>query len=176
MSGSNAQAKNQARQKAQLKQLLKGGKVHWTGAEVFYLLGKPVTAAELLAQAEALLQPHLDLDDAMAQARVLTDNARANVRVTLPGGRRFLDSARGAILSQYGKGNPLVKSFGVPTGLRRALTTAEKVEAVGARLLTRQERHTLGKRQKQKIKGGKATLVLTGPDGKPLSGSKKGSK
>jgi hypothetical protein len=176
MGGSNAQAKDQARQKAQLKQLLAGGKHHWSGTEVFYLRGARLTAAELLAQAQALLQPHLDLDQAVAQARVLTGYARANVRKTLPQGRAFINSARSAVLGMYGKGNPLVRSFGVPTGLRRELTSAEKLKAVGARLLTRKERHTMGKRQRKAVKGGQATLILTGPDGKPLDGPKKGRK
>ncbi len=176
MSGSNAQAKDQARQKAQLKKLLTGAQVHWTGAEVFYIGGARVTGAELLAQAQALLQPHLDLDDAVDQARVLTGGARANVRRTLPRGRAFLDSARTAVLGMYGKGNPALTTFGVPTGLKRTPSVMTKLKAAAERQLTRTERHTMGKRQKQAIKGGKATAVLTGPDGKPLAGSKKGPK
>jgi hypothetical protein len=176
MSGSNAQAKDQQRQKAQLKQLLAAGKAQFKGDEVFSNQGRRLTPAQLLAELEAMLQPHLDLDAAVAKARTMLGDARATVRKTLPKGRAYLSNVRTSIRSWYGKGNPILKSFGVPTGLRRPLTAAEKLEAVGSRLLTRKARKTMGKRQRQAIKGGQATVTVTGPDGKPVPAGKKGRK
>jgi hypothetical protein len=173
MAGSTAQDKRQQRQKAQLKRFLAAAQHHLV-PDAQYRIGMSFyTGAELVAQLQARLQPHLDLDAVVAETRAKTGQARANVRKTLPDTGDFLSRMSSSLRASFP--NPAVrKDFGVPTGLRREPSVLTKAEAAGSRLLTRQERHTMGKRQRQRIRGGKAVATLLGPDGKPIG--KKGGK
>lgn len=71
-----------------------------------------------------------------------------------------------ALISQFGRGSPELLQFGLkPRKARTELTPEQKVLRAAKSKLTRAKRHTMGKRQKAKVKStGTPTLTL-GADG-----------
>ena len=73
-------------------------------------------------------------------------------------------------MTLFGKGNPVLESFGLTKGTRKTPTRSAG-GGKGTAKLTRTARNTMGSVQKAKVKGGTATLALTGPAGQLLEGS-----
>lgn len=109
--------------------------------------------------------------DAQAQAKAAVSTATAALNAELPTANQFVTTLDAALLALFGKGNPVLENFGLTKGVKKAPDTLTKAEALGTAKLTRTERHTMGKVQKAGVRGGTATLALTGPAGQVLAGS-----
>lgn len=111
------------------------------------------------------------LDIVKKQSKTALTQARQALAVELPAARQFYAGLVACLRAQFGKGNPVLSTFGIGTGAQKKPSSATKAAAAATAKLTRKARGTLGKKQKLQVKGGKATVTATGPDGQVVGGS-----
>jgi hypothetical protein len=126
---------------------------NWTQPALLQALKKVVDQFGVVADAKAKYQQQLTL-----------------LRQALPEVQNLYTNLGTALRVQLGKGHPLLTQFGVASGVRKPRTSQTVVLASAKSRMTRSARHTMGPRQRQNITAaGEPTLVILGPDGKPLS-------
>jgi hypothetical protein len=130
--------------------------------------GQSTTKEQILG----VLQPTLDLYLAVDALVKATQKARLTLNAATPATKQYVKSLKVALQNALGLGNPELRSFGVATGKRRALTVEEKFISAQKSGKTRIVRYTLGKRQKQAVKfQGVLQALALGPPGDPIGGS-----
>jgi hypothetical protein len=126
---------------------------NWTQPALLQALKKVIDQFSAVADAKAKYQQQLTL-----------------LRQALPEVQKLYINLGTALRVQFGKGHPMLNQFGVASGVRKARTSQTAVLASAKSRMTRSARHTMGPRQRQSITAaGEPTLVILGPDGKPLS-------
>ena len=103
-------------------------------------------------------------------ARQQLQGALEAQKQALPSGHQLYIELGRALRTLLGKRNPELAEFGyAPTKARKVMSSEENLLAAEKRKLTRKARHTMGSKQKLAIQpAGKPTVVVLGPDGKPL--------
>ncbi len=111
--------------------------------------GTPHTAAGVVA----LYQDCLDVRAELTTLRAMLQATIAR-REQIEAKRRAADRAlKPWVINKFGEGSAPAHDFGFPSPKVTELTVEQKALAVERRLATRKARHTMGKRQKEKIRG-----------------------
>jgi hypothetical protein len=124
--------------------------------------GTPTPVTDVLAKAQDLVKSWKELRDAHAVIRAFTQNRAAENAAA----RNFLADLRAALVTVLGRDNQDLTKFGFkPQTPRAPLTTEQKLLRAAKAKLTREARHTMGKRQKASIRATETPVVQVGPDG-----------
>jgi hypothetical protein len=132
-----------------VRQLIKGITKHWMAWRTVDLARKSYRPDELVACLQSVLDAHRATDAARAAWIAQVANERALEAQLAPIIRSIVRQAESRYLNQIS----LLADFGIvlrKTGPKKAEVKARMVERARA---TRIKRHTMGKRQKQKITG-----------------------
>jgi hypothetical protein len=105
------------------------------------------------AEVEKILQDRIDLADATSAAKVTFHQAVAAERAASAKANAVYKALKARVFSDFKSSAETLGEFGLALYHRRALTPEQKVEAAAKRDATRKARHTLGPREKAKIKG-----------------------
>jgi hypothetical protein len=122
------------------------------GARAIAINGRKLTVAEVVAIYEECLGSRADLAQKRAIAKAAMDR-----RATAEAARREADRAlRAWVAHEFGIESTEAIEFGFPPAKKPETTVASKALAVARRKATREARHTMGRKQKEEIRG---TLV-----------------
>ncbi|MHB8420693.1 MAG: hypothetical protein ACYDCL_21685 [Myxococcales bacterium] len=111
--------------------------------------GTQLTQAQILG----LLQPVLDAFSAVDDAEKVVKQSRLSLSALLPQVRQFMPNLKDAMIALFGRGNPILKDFGIKDGASRKKTTVEAKAAAKVKgSETRTLRNTQGKVEKLKTK------------------------
>ncbi len=133
--------------------------------------GQTFTVASLIQSLQTMDDLYTALAAAEEQSKTAIVQARQAVNAELPAIQSLIIGLDNTLRGYFGKGNPLLENFGIATGARKKkLTGIQQAEKTASAQLTRQARHTMGKKQKLLVTGGKATVSVTGPDGSAVAG------
>jgi hypothetical protein len=99
---------------------------------------------------------------------IAAQKARLTLNAATPATKQYVKSLKVALQNALGPGNPSLRSFGIASGQRRALSVEEKFISIQKSGKTCIVRFTLGKRQKQavKLQGELQAQVVTPPAAK----------
>ncbi len=151
------------------------GLEHFIPAGTGLLLnGTTYTVASIVSVLQAVLGLFAAKSTAQAEAKSTVGAATAALKAELPTAAQFLSALDTALVSFFGKGNPVLTNFGLSSGVRKTPSVATQAKAKGTAALTRKARNTMGKVQRREVKGGTAQVSVTGPAGEVLSGSTTG--
>jgi len=147
-----------------LQTLREGIQTAWPAGLTLQILERSVGPAEAEQKITAALQLFEDVraaELALKQKRLLLDAA-------LPAVHTFTSALERGLTAWYGSGHSERERFGLSLGLRRPLSGEAKAVAHAKALVTRKLRFTLGSRQKKALGPQEPTVLILGPDGKPL--------
>jgi hypothetical protein len=100
------------------------------------------------------LQGYATVYQAVEDAEQVYKKAMAARDAIARGAQGRRDAIRASIKGTFGRMNPDLEAYGISTDKeQRALTAEEEVAKVAKAKATRAARHTMGKRQRQAIKG-----------------------
>jgi hypothetical protein len=119
------------------------------GAPPLTLVGQTVTSAE----ARAKLQAIVDLRQRVADARGQLQAALADEEAQLPDLIAFASAFRAQAKLTYSTRPTALAAHGIHVKARAPTSVEAQTAAVAKRAATRKARHTMGPRQKAKIKG-----------------------
>ena len=132
------------------QQLLLGLEKHFGKSAVLAFAGGKHKVADLL---EAL-QARVDASSAVVPAKAAFHAAVEKERDAVASSEDTLAALRTWIVAVHGNDRAILSDFGLaPKKERRALTSAEAAQRALKAKATRAARHTMGSRQKAKIKG-----------------------
>ncbi|HUB10308.1 MAG TPA: hypothetical protein VMB50_25105 [Myxococcales bacterium] len=134
-------------------------------------LGQTFSMASIEAVLSAVAQLFTAFTTAVQDSKAQVGAARTALNAELPTAHQFLTALDGALVAFFGKGNPVLKNFGLSPGTAKAPSVATKAKAQADAKLTREARDTTGKKAKLAVTGGEATVTVTGPNGQVLSGT-----
>jgi hypothetical protein len=122
--------------------------------------GARYTPDELIA----MLAERVELSEAVVAAKASWEEAIRRERENAERTKRVHAALRKAIHVMFGKSDARLSDFGMkPHKERRPLAPEEKVVVVAKILATRAARHTMGKRQRERIRGDAHPIVLIRP-------------
>ena len=112
--------------------------------------GQSIAVTSLIAELQGYASAYQAVEDAeQAYKKALTTREAIAV-----GAQRRREAIRASIKGALGRMNPNLESYGIsPDKEHRALTVEEEVAKVAKAKATRAARHTMGKKQRQAIKG-----------------------
>ncbi len=126
------------------------------------VMGTPRPIADLLSSAQAAVKPWKDNRAARSVIHANVQNRASDTQVA----KSLLDGVKAALVNMYGATSQELTTYGYkPKKARTKLTSSENVTAAAKRTLTRQERSTMGSRQKAGIQSTGTPVVTIGPDG-----------
>jgi hypothetical protein len=140
--------------------MIAGVEKHFDGP--ILLDGERYTPDEL----KAMLVERAELSEAVVAAKAAWQEAVRRERENAERTKRVHAALRKALHVMFGKADDRLNDFGMkPHKERRALSSEEKLVVVAKILATRAARHTMGRRQRDKIKGDAhpVVVVTTGP-------------
>ena len=144
-------------QQARALGLIAGSNKHFTGVPSVTVGGVTYALPVLLA----LLQSFVDLLNSVITARGPYLEALKNETAKAPALRAIVSAFRAYVVATFGNSPQVLADFGIaPRKAPLPKTAQEKVIAVEKSAATRAARHTMGKRQKAKVKG---TVPATAP-------------
>ncbi len=129
--------------------------------------GQSMDKKALLAAITAALAFFADVDRS-AQA---LKSARLALAAATPGIRGLIANVRAALIAFFGKGNPILEAFGIHEVKHRPLTPEQLIARKAKAKATREQRGTLGKRQKQGVKFKGSVEVQTHLSGTETTGA-----
>jgi len=133
------------------------------------LNGRKLALAEVLAIYQESLDSRADLARQRAAAKAAMER-----RATAEAARLEADRALKAwALNEFGIESKEAIDFGFPPARKPQITVEAKARAVARRMATREARHTMGKRQKEEIRG---TLAVAAALASPLAAEGSGEK
>jgi hypothetical protein len=120
------------------------------GQTSLVIQGVSITIADLVTEVQGYAAAYQAVEDAdLEHQKALAARAAIEAKV-----RRRRDSVRAAITGALGKMNPGLATYGItPDKEHRPLTVEEEILKVARAKATRAARHTMGKKQKEAIKG-----------------------
>jgi hypothetical protein len=133
--------------------------------------GQSLTVAQIITALQAVAALYTTLNTAEQQGKTAITQARQAINAELPTVSALITGLDNTLRGYFGKGNPLLADFGIASGARKASSSVTLAQAAGSRTLTRDARHTMGKKQRLAVKGGQANVQLTAPDGSVIAGS-----
>jgi hypothetical protein len=131
------------------RQAIAGVQKHFASTSSIVLDGKPTTPNDAIAT----LQAAIDASDAAASAEKAFHDAVAAQHAAIAKGNAVLRALKMLVTNQLGSSEGIFGDFGFTTPKRQVPNEATKAAAVAKREATRAARHTMGPRQKSKIKG-----------------------
>jgi hypothetical protein len=135
------------------------------------LNGKSMTQPEVAKKLQDLLQLFSDLRAIRTQAQAQLKMLRGEVAP----GHAFYLALQHAVRASFGEGNPVLAQYGYSLGNRKPRSGATSVRAQVKSRLTRELRHTMGPRQKARIRSTAPQAVTIGPDGTVLPAEANGT-
>jgi hypothetical protein len=145
---------------AQLALLLKmidGVKKHEHDLPMVVILGQSYKTADLVT----VLQGRCDAANAAIQTKAVWQNAVKADHDERAKTNPFVSGLRQALLVAFGASIDSLADFGLAARKKTVRTPEERVAANEKALATRKARHTMGKNQKQAIKGNVVGVVVT---------------
>ena len=138
----------------------------------FTILGVAMLVPAIIAK----LQGFLTLDLQVAQTYAAWKAAVAAREAALPEAKAFIAAFIAVLRQEFGPGNPILPSFGIPLPKPRRQPTAEqKATAVALAKRTHGKRGPTGKRQRAAITvAGKPGMKLVDPQGNEIPGVTQG--
>jgi hypothetical protein len=135
---------------AGLKALIGGLPNMPPGITAVTVLGNTYTLPDLGTKLSSYAAKYATAETLTTQAKVAVDARDAEAAEA----REFLSATKGAIKNALGRKSPALQTVGVTPEKTPAPPTAEeKQQRVAKAKATREARHTMGKKQKAKIKG-----------------------
>jgi hypothetical protein len=131
------------------RKAIAGIQKHYANAPAIVLDGVSYKPAEI----EKILQDRIDRADATSAAKVTFHEAVAAERAANAKANAVFKALRTRVLSDFKSSAETLGEFGIVLRPKRELTVEQKVEAAAKREATRKARHTMGAREKAKIKG-----------------------
>ena len=142
--------KTNAERVARYAGLLKGVKKHWSPSAARILGGTTYTHAEIIGR----LQSMLDAIEQTAAAYAAWRDRVVKQRALEKSLRAFVGVIEAMVRTEVGNSAPLLLAFGLqPAKKTGPRTTQAKVTMVQKARATRVVRKTMGKRQRQKVRG-----------------------
>jgi hypothetical protein len=138
------------------EQLIAGFKQHFSTVSALTLGSESYTPAEV----EAFLQTLIDLRQAVDDARSALKTKIMAQAAQAPALRSQMAALVAIVKASYGPSPDILADFGLePKKARAPLTIDQMATAAAKRAATRAARHTMGPKQKQKVKGTITTIV-----------------
>src|SRR5258708_8978428 len=131
------------------RQAIAGVQKHLANIPTLALGGTPTTPTDVIAT----LQGAIDAIDAAAAAEKVFHDAVAAQHAAIVKGNALLKVLKMLVHNQLGSTEGVLGDFGFTSPKRQTPNEATKAAAVAKRAATRAVRHTMGVRQKAKIKG-----------------------
>jgi hypothetical protein len=123
--------------------------------------GKTFTIDELVKE----LQGYQAFFAGPREMRAALRQAVADRERISPDAKRFLSDLKLGFVGVLGRSNPMLERLGFPPRKEnRELSVEEKLRKVAKAKLTREERHTLGPRQKEQIRAKGEPTIVVAPD------------
>jgi hypothetical protein len=138
------------------KQLIAGFKQHMSTVSSLTVVGVPYTPAQVEAFLQELIDLRAAVDDAKSstKAKIATENAQA------PALRSQMAALVAIVKGSFANQPDVLADFGLkPKKAVTPLTIGQLADAAAKRAATRAARHTMGPKQKQKVKGTITTIV-----------------
>ncbi len=137
------------------------------GAPTFVVAGQSITKQGL----EDFLNGILALFEEVDTGAQALKQRRLALQAALPGAHQFVVNLKAVLVGLFGKGNPVLESFGIAPK-RRQLTTEQKLARQEKAKLTREQRGTGGKRQLalKKFTGQVVVQTAVAPSGATIVG------
>ncbi|MHB1846596.1 MAG: hypothetical protein ACYCWW_17385 [Deltaproteobacteria bacterium] len=124
--------------------------------------GAPITVAGTVSTREEVIAELGQIDDLFSSVESAANalkTARLQLEGAMPEAHQYLVNLKDAVIAALGRGNPLLAQFGIQLRKPTPRKTADKAASAERGRQTRQERGTLGKREKSKIRfSGKVTM------------------
>ena len=131
-----------------------------SSAKTISVNGTTYKASDVIAMYQACLDARATLDTQRAQVK-----ATQKVRAAAETQRRAADRAlKPWVINQFGADSQEATDFGFPPAKKATRSVENKTNAVALSKATRAARHTMGKVQKEKIKG---TIVVPAAPAEP---------
>ena len=149
---------NKTTQAQQNKKIIEGFNEHYKPSQVISINGRQERVAELVQR----IQNVVDLAKSSADAQATWREA---VRVEREGTKAIaatVRAVRNIIAGAFGENSKQLLDFGFTPRKRTKTTVEVKAEAVKKLRSTREARHTMGAKEKRKIKGGATVAVGQG--------------
>jgi hypothetical protein len=131
------------------RQAIAGVKKHFASTQALALDGSPTTPNNVIAT----LQAATDAIDAAVTANKAFHDATAAQHAAVTKGDAVLKALKTLVHNQLGGAQEVLGDFGFQAPSRKAPDEATKAAAVAKRAATRTARHTMGTRQRAKVKG-----------------------
>lgn len=160
--GANTPKANRSSRTVANQKLADGFKKHQALLTQLFILGEPLTAAQLATNIEEIVA----VADRAVIARAAWLAAVKEDLATRKGKGGFLGAVRAALLAAFKDQIEILADFGLVPRAVPVLTPEEKQAAVAKAKATRAARHTMGKRQKAAITGVTAAAASSGPSQK----------
>ncbi len=133
--------------------------------------GQSFTVAGLIQSLSAMDDLFTALTAVEEKAKVDVTQARQAINAEAPAIEALIVGLDNTLRGFFGKGNPVLANFGIASGARRKKATGvELAKKSGTALLTREARHTMGKKERLLVNGGEATVTRARPDGTAIEG------
>jgi hypothetical protein len=130
------------------QQAIDGIRKHLKSTPV-YLAGKKVAIAEIVK----VLKANIDATNASLQAKAAWRSRLGEERNLVAQSRKLVRAFRQYLLLSFSEAPEILRDFGLePPKQRRAATVTTKAQAIEKAGATRAARHTMGSRQKSKVK------------------------
>ena len=114
--------------------------------------GQTYTVASIVSVLQAVVGLFTAKATAQSDAKAAVSAATAALKAELPVANQFLTGLDSALVSMFGKGNPVLTNFGLSTGVKKTPSSTTKAKATGTAKLTRTARNTMGKVQKAALR------------------------
>jgi hypothetical protein len=131
------------------RQAIAGVQKHFASTPTLVLDGTPTTPKDVIAT----LQGATDAIDRATVAEKAFHDEVAAQHTAIAKGDAVLKALKMLVKNQLGSAEGVLGDFGFQAPKRKAPDEATKAAAVAKRAATRAARHTMGKRQKAKVKG-----------------------
>jgi hypothetical protein len=139
---------NKTSQMAGEQKLIAGVEKHLSKVTI-HIAGKTFTPKQIVS----ILQARASATNAASAARAAWLKVVSEERVQHAQTKEIVDGLRQVLLVMFGSAVDTLNDFGLSPRKRRPLDPSEKVKKAARARATRAARHTMGKRQKQAIKG-----------------------
>ncbi len=136
------------------RKALAGIRKHYASTPTMVLDGVTFATADV----ETALQGSIDAADATTAAAAVFHKTVAAERTANARGDAVYGGFKAFVTTQFKVSPDSMADFGLTLPARRVPDAATKADAVAKRSATRAARHTMGKRQKEKVKGTSSTL------------------
>ncbi|MBV9945446.1 MAG: hypothetical protein JOZ69_01195 [Myxococcales bacterium] len=138
-------------------QLIAGTNKHFQGTTSVVVQGSAITPSAIVERLQTLVGLRNDVDTAQATAKAKVAAEKANS----PPLRAFVSAYVAYLRASFGGKPDVLADFGITQKARKPQTAEAKTAAAAKRKATRAARHTMGTKQKAKVKGSVTGITVT---------------